>query len=169
MVPTLTGDYLELRPLPEHDLPTLLKVYQGTPLFFEGLGDRAARLELAEVQAQWQAAQAPDRALLGVYHSETNLLIGAIELRLGVPMPDAAALWLLIWGGFQRQGYGQECMALLEHWLAAQPGVTALYAMAANNDEGRSFLALQGFVPTGMPAEPPIGRGRAEWMLRSQG
>ncbi|HEU4322996.1 MAG TPA: GNAT family N-acetyltransferase [Roseiflexaceae bacterium] len=169
MVPTLTGDYLELRPLPEHDLPALLKVYQGTPLFFDGLGDRAARLDLAEVRAQWQADQTPGRALLGVYHIETDLLIGAAELRLGVPAPDAAALWLLIWGGFQRQGYGQECMALLERWLVEQPGVAALYAVAGSNEEGRSFLALQGFAPTGEPTDPPVGRGAAEWVRRSLG
>ena len=29
---TLRGDDLELRPLPETDLPKLLMIYQGTPL-----------------------------------------------------------------------------------------------------------------------------------------
>ncbi|NWG21743.1 MAG: GNAT family N-acetyltransferase [Chloroflexi bacterium] len=162
--PTLTGDYLELRVLPETDLPQLLKVYQGTPLYFDGLGDRADRLTLADVRAQWQAAHdAPDRVLLGVYHPVTGLLIGAADVQVGIPRPEAATVWLLIWGGFQRQGYGQECMALLESWLI--PGmVTTLCAIATNNDEGISFLELQGFRRTDQPADPPIGRGSAFWM-----
>lgn len=164
---TLIGDYLELRPLPQADLPALLKVYQGTPLYFDGLGDDASRLTLADVRAQWQAAGAtPGRALLGVYHIETDLLIGAADVQEGVPEPGAAALWLLIWGGFQRQGYGQECVALLDAWLAEARGATVLYAIAAGNEEGRSFLRLQGFAPTGESAAPPIGRGRAEWLRR---
>lgn len=57
LAPILTGDYIELRPLPEDDLPRLLKVYQGTPLYFDGLGDRADRLTLDDVRAQWQRAQ----------------------------------------------------------------------------------------------------------------
>lgn len=162
----LTGDYVELRPLPEEHIPALLKVYQGTPLYFDGLGDRAERLTQADVRAQWRGAQAERGALLGVYHIETDLLIGAAEVRLETPEPGAAALWLLIWGGFQRQGYGQECMALLERWLAETHGATDLYAVAAANEEGQSFLRLQGFAPTGAPAQPPVGRGTAQWMRR---
>lgn len=161
-----TGDYVELRPLPEAHIPALLKVYQGTPLYFDGLGDRADRLTQAAVQAQWRAAQAEGRALLGVYHIETDLLIGAADVRLDTPEPGAAALWLLIWGGFQRQGYGQECMALLERWLAETHAPQTLYAVAAANEEGLSFLRLQGFGPTGAPAQPVIGQGQAHWMRR---
>lgn len=162
----LTGDYVELRLLPEAHIPTLLKIYQGTPLYFDGLGDRADRLTQAAVQAQWRAAQAEGRTLLGVYHIETDLLIGAADVRLETPEPGAAALWLLIWGGFQRQGYGQECMALLEQWLAETHGAVTLYAIAAANEEGQSFLRLQGFGPTDTPAQPVIGQGHAHWMRR---
>jgi GNAT superfamily N-acetyltransferase len=165
---TLQGDYLELRPLPEAHLPALLKVYQGTPLYFDGLGYDVGRLTLADVRAQWQAAQtAPARMLLGVYHIVTDLLIGVADVQAGAPQPgDAALLLLLIWGGFQRQGYGQECMALLDEWLAAEHGAASLWAIAANNEEGQSFLRLQGFTPTGEPAAPPIGEGNAFWMRR---
>lgn len=161
---TLITEYLELRPLPESDLPNVLKIYQGTPLFFDGLGDNAARLTLAEVHAQWQAAQAPGRTLFGIYHSETGLLIGVADVQIGVPRPEAAGIWLLIWGGFQRQGYGQECMAALESWLISEQGVELLCAIATNNEEGLSFLQLQGFQQTDQAAPPPIGRGHAFWM-----
>lgn len=162
--PTLRGDYIELRPLPEDDLPRLLKVYQGTPLYFEGLGDRTDRLTLADVRAQWQRAQeSSNRVLFGVYHPVTGLLIGAVDVQIGVPRPESAAVWLLIWGGFQRQGYGQECMALIESWLIPDK-VSTLCAIAANNEEGISFLELQGFRRTNLPAEPPVGRGAAFWM-----
>ncbi|HWQ16107.1 MAG TPA: GNAT family N-acetyltransferase [Roseiflexaceae bacterium] len=160
----LIGEYLELRPLPEADLPQLLKVYQGTPLYFEGIGDDASRLTLADVRAQWQAAQAtPGRHLLGVYHLVTGLLIGAADVQVGAPHPEAAVVWLLIWGGFQRQGYGQDCMALLEEWLIPDQGVRTLCAIAGANEEGRSFLHLQGFQLTDEPAQPPVGRGAAVW------
>jgi hypothetical protein len=165
---TLQGDYLELRPLPEAHLPALLKVYQGTPLYFDGLGYDVQRLTIADVRGQWQAAQStPGRTLLGIYHSVTDLLIGAADVQEGAPRPGhAALLLLLIWGGFQRQGYGQECMALLEGWLAAEHDAASLWAIGADNEEGQSFLRLQGFAPTGEPATPPIGAGNAFWMRR---
>ena len=163
----LRGDYLELRPLPEAHLPALLKVYQGTPLYFDGLGYDVQRLSLADVRAQWQAAQAtPGRTLHGIYHIVTDLLIGAADVQAGAPRPgDAAILLLLIWGGFQRQGYGQECLALLEEWLATE-NETSLWAIVADNEEGQSFLQLLGFAPTGAPATPPIAAGKAFWMRR---
>ncbi|HMO58947.1 MAG TPA: GNAT family N-acetyltransferase [Roseiflexaceae bacterium] len=160
----LQGEYLELRPLPEQDLPALLKVYEGTPLYFDGLGQHSP-LTLAAVRAQWQAAQdTPRRELLGVYHRVTDLLIGAADIQIGTPHPTSAAVWLLIWGGFQRQGYGQDCMALLEAWLIGGGHAETLCAIAAENAEGISFLELQGFQRTGEPATPPIGSGNAFWM-----
>jgi RimJ/RimL family protein N-acetyltransferase len=167
-MPTLQGDYLELRPLPEAHLPALLKVYQGTPLYFDGLGYDVQRLTPDDVRAQWQAARtAPGRTLLGIYHIVTDLLIGVADVQAGAPRPgDAAILLLLIWGGFQRQGYGQECLALLDQWLAGEHSAGVLWAIAAGNEEGQSFLRLQGFAPTGEPAAPPIGAGNAFWMRR---
>jgi GNAT superfamily N-acetyltransferase len=168
LVTTLQGEYLELRPLPEQHLPALLKIYQGTPLYFDGLGYDARRLTLADVRAQWQAAQAaPGRAMLGVYHRVTDLLIGVADVQVGTPQPRSAAiLLLLIWGGFQRQGYGQDCMALIEEWLMAETEAESLWAIAADNEEGLSFLRLQGFEPAGQPVVPPIATGRAFWMRR---
>lgn len=162
---TLTGEYLELRPLPEVDIPRLHKVYQGTPLYFDALGVRADRLTEADVRVQWLAAQSdPARHLFGVYHIVTGLLIGAADIRIGVPRAEAAGVWLLIWGGFQRQGYGQECMALLESWLISGQQVETLCAIAAENEEGLSFLDLQGFRRTDEPVDPPIGAGPSFWM-----
>jgi hypothetical protein len=165
---TLQGDYLELRQLPEAHLPALLKVYQGTPLYFDGLGYDVQRLTLADVREQWQAAQETSgRTLLGIYHIVTDLLIGVADVQAGAPRPgDAAILLLLIWGGFQRQGYGQECVALLAGWLADEHDAASLWAIGADNQEGQSFLRLQGFVSTGEPAAPPIGAGTAFWMQR---
>jgi RimJ/RimL family protein N-acetyltransferase len=165
---TLRGDYLELRPLPESHLPALLKVYQGTPLYFDALGYDVQRLTLADVRAQWQAAQTtPGRALLGVYHIVTDLLIGVIDIQSDLPRPgDTTILLLLIWGGFQRQGYGQECMALVDEWQATELGGTSLWAIGTSNEEGQSFLQLQGFAPTGEPVAPPITKGPAFWMRR---
>jgi RimJ/RimL family protein N-acetyltransferase len=164
---TLEGEYLQLRLMPESDIRTLLKIYQGTPLYFDGLGDSAPRLTTDDVRAQWQAAQeTPGRSLFGVYHIETGLMIGAVDIHVDAPEPGAATIWLLIWGGFQRQGYGQECMAMVEGWLNDEHSVDTLYAIAANNEEGRSFLHFQGFTPTGEDAVSPIGKGRAFWMRR---
>src|SRR5262245_21138793 len=93
----LHGDYLELRPLPESHLPALLKVYQGTPLYFDGLGYDVRRLALADVRAQWQAAQtASGRALLGVYHIVTDLLIGVADVQADAPQPGDTAILLLL-------------------------------------------------------------------------
>jgi|HigsolmetaAR202D_1030399.scaffolds.fasta_scaffold33737_1 ribosomal protein S18 acetylase RimI-like enzyme len=165
---TLLGEYLELRTLPEQHLPALLKVYQGTPLYFDGLGYDVQRLTLADVQAQWQAAQkSAGRNLLGVYHRVTDLLIGCVDVQFDAPQPqEATILLLLIWGGFQRQGYGLECMALLVDWFI-QRSMTELWAIASNNEEGISFLEQQGFVVTEQTAIPPIATGQA-FLMRHQ-
>jgi hypothetical protein len=57
-------------------------------------------------------------------------------------------------------------MGLLEPWLLAEPSASVLWATAAANEEGLSFLRLQGFQATGEPATAPIGEGRASWMRR---
>jgi RimJ/RimL family protein N-acetyltransferase len=163
----LQGEYLELRPLPEEDLPRLWKVYQGTPLYFDALGGDVNRLALADVHAQWQnARQNPGRTLFGAYHIVTGLLVGAADVQIDAPTPGAASLWLLIWGGFQRQGYGQECVALVEQWLAEQHNAALTHTIAAENEEGLSFAQLQGFLPTGETAPSPVGSGQVFWMQR---
>lgn len=164
----LEGDYLELRTMPESDIPALLKIYQGTPLYFDGLDYDVAQITLDDVHDQWQQAQESDNYyVLGVYHIETDLLIGVADVQLDMPQQGAASLWLLIWGGFQRQGYGQECLSLLQAWIQAAYHITDIYPIAANNKEGQSFLELQGFQPTGESATPPIGQGEAFWMRRT--
>ncbi len=164
-MPTLTGKHLQLRPLPESSLPDLLVVYQETPDFFAALGDDVARLTLADIRFQWESAAAiPERRLLGVYQGVSGPLIGVADIHIGVPREDAASVWLLIQRQNQRQGYGQECMALIETWLIASQGVTTLCAIAAHNQEGFDFLQLQGFHSAGIDAVPPIGTGQAFWM-----
>lgn len=162
---TLITEYLELRPLPEADIPRLWKVYQGTPLYFDGLGMHVEQLNLEHVRQQWQTAQQQaGRMLFGIYHTVTGLLIGAADVQLDTPRQGTGAIWLLIWGGFQRQGYGQECMAALEHWLLTDQGMTTLCAIASANEEGMSFLELQGFQRSNAPAPTPVGRGASFWM-----
>lgn len=161
---TLSTEYLELRPLPEADLPKLWKVYQGTPLYFDGLGMHVEQLSLADVRQQWERAQQPDHTLFGIYHQVTGLLIGAADVQLNLPRQGTGAIWLLIWGGFQRQGYGQECLAALEHWLLTEQAMTTLCAIASANEEGISFLELQGFQRSEEVAPTPVGRGASFWM-----
>jgi GNAT superfamily N-acetyltransferase len=160
----LTGTDIELRALPESDLAPLLEIYRGTPGYFAGIGDDAVRLGLADVREQWRAARERSGGhMLGVYRPASGPLIGVADVRLGAPRPDAAAVWLLIGGAFQRQGYGQECMALLEQWLITEMGASSLCAAVGSNEEALNFLALQGFQLTDEPAEPPVGAGRAVW------
>jgi hypothetical protein len=60
----------------------------------------------------------------------------------------------------------QHLPALLEDWLLdGQDG--ELWAIATGNEEGLSFLRLQGFQPIGEPATPPNAAGCAFWMRRS--
>lgn len=159
---TRQGDYLELRSLPQQDLPALLKIYQGTPLYFEAQGLKPAQLTLATVEQQWVHAQTiVGRELLGMYHLETNLLIGVLDHQYDYPFHGAHAIWLLlIWGGFQRQGYGQECMALITH------DHEDLWALASTNDEGHSFLGYYGFRDTNQQAPLPVGGGSSTWLRR---
>ena len=74
----------------------------------------------------------------------------------------AAAGYEVVFGS--RQPESEKCLALLEEWLIPGQGVTTLCAIAASNQEGISFLELQGFQRTGEPAPSPIGSGDAFWM-----
>jgi GNAT superfamily N-acetyltransferase len=159
----LADDRIELRPLPQTDLPELLRIYHATPAFFAAIGGAAERLTLQDVLAQWRAAQASGRALLGVYLSAAGRLIGVADVQVGAPREEAAALWLLIEASAQRRGYGQACMALIEAWLIPDAGVRTLCAAAGSNADGLSFLELQGFQITDEPAPPPVGEGQAIW------
>ncbi len=163
----LEGDLLHIRSLNEAELPTLLKIYIGTPLYFEALGIAPDTLTLDDVRAQWQAVQTtPQRLLLGIEVPAVNLLIGVADLQLHYPDPGQATIWLLlIWGGFQRQGYGQEVVDLLEEWLSTQHGITELRVVAANNEEGLRFWQWRGYVPNGTSAPAPIRNARAQWLV----
>jgi RimJ/RimL family protein N-acetyltransferase len=164
----LEGDTIVVRPLAEAELPALLKIYGGTPLYFEALGVAPASLSLVDVQAQYRAAQAaPGRYLLGVEVPAVDLLIGVVDVQAGYPAPGIATVWLLlIWGGFQRQGYGQEVVGLVEEWLTAEHGVGELRVVAADNEEGLSFWRLRGFAPSGEAAAAPFRGARARWLVR---
>lgn len=164
----LEGDTLIIRPLAEKELPTLLKIYIGTPLYFEALGIRAERLTLEDVRAQWEDVQAtPNRLLLGIEVPAVDLLIGVVDLQLHYPESGEATFHLLlIWGGFQRQGYGQEVTGLLEEWLDDRGDIQAVRVIAAPNEEGLSFWRMRGFAPDGTAAEAPIRQARAQWLTR---
>ncbi|MCG8348284.1 MAG: GNAT family N-acetyltransferase [Chloroflexales bacterium] len=163
----LEGDTLIVRPLAEAELPTLLKIYQGTPLYFEALGIKPNSLTLDDVRAQWQAAQsASERLLLGVEVPAVDLLIGVVDVQLHYPEPGITTFWLLlIWGGFQRQGYGQEVTALVADWLIVE-GITELRVVAADNEEGLNFWQLRGFSPSGEMTTAPLRNAPARWLVR---
>jgi RimJ/RimL family protein N-acetyltransferase len=163
----LEGDTLIVRPLAEAELPTLLKIYQGTPLYFEALGIRSNSLALDDVRVQWQAAQsASKRLLLGVEVPAVDLLIGVADVQLDYPEPGIATFWLLlIWGGFQRQGYGQEVTALITDWLIEED-ITELRVVAADNEEGLNFWQLRGFTPNGEVTSAPLRNAPARWLAR---
>lgn len=164
----LTGDTLLLRPMTEADLLDLLKIYIGTPLYFDGLDVAPDTLTLEDVHAQWQAAQdTPGRSLFAIEHPVVGLLIGVADVQINAPEPGVATIWLLlIWGGFQRQGYGLEVADLLEEWLLAQDDIDEVRVVAARNEEGLSFWQMRGFVPNGKPAIAPVRGAPAQWLVR---
>lgn len=164
----LEGETLILRPMTEADLPDLLKIYIGTPLYFDALGIRTETLTPDDVRTQWQAAQdMPGRTLFTIEHPVVGLLIGVADVQVNAPKQGVAAIWLLlIWGGFQRQGYGQEVAELLDEWLLEQEGIRDIMVVAANNEEGMSFWQLQGYEPNGETAAAPIRAAPAQWLVR---
>jgi RimJ/RimL family protein N-acetyltransferase len=162
---TLESSILLLRPLSMVDLPDLLHIYQATPAYFLALGDDPTRLTYDHVIAQWHAAETDDRRqLFGVYLRSSSTLIGVADVQIGQPRPDVAGIWLLIGQAFQRHGYGQDCLGLLEGWLIPGQGVETICAICAEDPASIEFLALQGFQRTDQVAVTPIGAGTAFWM-----
>lgn len=162
----LEGPTIILRPIVAGELRRLHNIYVGTPLYFEAIGIND--ISLADVEAQFQAAQAtPGRVLLGVEVPAVDLLIGVIDLQTDYPQPGVAAIHLLlIWGGFQRQGYGQECVALIVDWLNERGGTDELRVIAAENAEGLRFWQQHGFTPSGDLATAPFRRAEARWLVQ---
>lgn len=162
----IEGPTIILRPIIADELHRLQNIYVGTPLYFEALGIND--IGLADVEAQFQAAQSiPGRVLLGVEVPAVDLLIGAIDLQTDYPAPGVATIrLLLIWGGFQRQGYGQECVALIVDWLNERGGTDELRVIAAENAEGLRFWQQHGFMPSGERATAPFRRAEARWLVQ---
>ena len=140
----------------EHAAP-LQAVYDAAPAYWllfglDSLPPGQAALDLAA------AAADPARTLLGILQrvnpddpAAGQTMVGALDLRRHFPDEERATLGLLIIAEpFQRQGIGRTAWALLESWLAQQPGLTtARLSVEQFNIPALRFFTALGFTLTG--------------------
>lgn len=148
----------------EHAAP-LQAVYLAAPNYWRLFGidslpaDQAAR-DLAET------ADAPGRSLLGILQrvnpadlAAGQTMVGAVDLRRHYPEESDVALGLFIVAEpYQRRGIGRAAWALLEPWLAQQPGlITACLSIEQFNLPALRFFTALGFAMTGDATRRKVG------------
>ncbi len=146
-----------LIPLDAEHAALLQAVYVAAPAYWALFGidglpsDQAAR-DLAE------AADDPTRTILGILQrvnpadpAAGQSMVGAVDLRRHYPDESDVTLGLLIVAEpHQRQGVGSAAWALLEAWLAQQPGLaTARLSVEQFNTPALHFFTALGFKLTG--------------------
>jgi RimJ/RimL family protein N-acetyltransferase len=140
----------------EHAAP-LQAVYVAAPRYWAHFGldalppDQATR-DLAA------AADDPTRSILGILQrvqpdnpSAGQQMIGAVDMRRHYPAEQDVTVGLLIVAEpYQRQGIGRAAWALLEGWLAQQPGLSVAHlAIEQFNLPALHFFTALGYELTG--------------------
>ena len=148
----LTARY-EVRPLAEADLPQLLALCLGNPLYYAHLGEEVTLDSLREdLTALPKGKALGDKYFFGLYDDGT--LAAAIDLIDGYPERDVAYLgWLILAAERQGWGEGSRIVAELLGFLRAQGFRAVRLACMRGNPQSARFWEKNGFVPDGLASE----------------
>ena len=144
---------LRLREATADDLPALLTVYVSNPDFIrmrEGSRGEPGYYDLEMMQRDWQIAQImPGRVMMGIWHKETEQLIGVADF-LDENHSDGMP-WLgllMIASPFHRQGFGTEAFSRLADHFRADRGWTVMrLGVRPENVSALAFWRHLGFQP----------------------
>ena len=148
----LTWRY-EVRPFTENDLPQLLTLCLGNPLYYAHLGEEVTLESLrGELTVLPKGKELRDKYFFGLY--DAGKLVAAIDLIDGYPEADVAYLgWLILAAERQGNGEGTRIVQELTDFLRAQGFRAVRLACVVGNPQSARFWEKNGFLPDGKRSE----------------
>lgn len=148
----LTWRY-EVRPFTENDLPQLLTLCLGNPLYYAHLGEEVTLDSLrGELIVLPKGKALCDKYFFGLY--DGGALVAAIDLIDGYPEREVAYLgWLILAAERQGCGVGTAIVQELTDFLRAQGFRALRLACVVGNPQSARFWEKNGFVPDGRSSE----------------
>ena len=148
----LTRRY-EARPFTEDDLPQLLALCLGNPLYYAHLGEEVTLDSLrGELTVLPKGKELCDKYFFGLYDGGT--LVAAIDLIDGYPEVDVAYLgWLILAAERQGCGEGSAIVQELTDFLRKQGFRALRLACVQGNPQSAHFWEKNGFTPDGKNSE----------------
>lgn len=151
-VEQLTVRY-DVRPFTENDLPALLDLCLGNPLYYAHLGEEVTLDSLRdELTVLPKGKELCDKYFFGLYDGGT--LVAAIDLIDGYPEADVAYLgWLILVAERQGHGEGTRIVQELTDFLRKQGFRALRLACVVGNPQSTRFWEKNGFTPDGKSSE----------------
>ncbi|MDO5324915.1 MAG: GNAT family N-acetyltransferase [Clostridia bacterium] len=148
----LTRRY-ELRFFTEGDLPKLLDLCLGNPLYYAHLGEEVTLDSLRdELTVLPKGKELCDKYFFGLYNA--GKLVAAIDLIDGYPEEDVAYLgWLILAAERQGRGEGTAIVQELTDFLRKQGFRAVRLACVVGNPQSARFWEKNGLVPDGKSSE----------------
>ena len=148
----LTWRY-EVRPFTENDLPQLLTLCLGNPLYYAHLGEEVTLDSLrGELIVLPKGKALCDKYFFGLYDGDA--LVAAIDLIDGYRAPGEAYLgWFMLDARLQGRGEGTRIVRKLVAFLRSRGFRTLRLARVKGNPQSKRFWEKNGFVPNGLVVE----------------
>jgi GNAT superfamily N-acetyltransferase len=161
-LPTTSGDYT-LRYLTADDGVDIQRLCERCADYFDlitGLPPGSAEAQSLFV-ALPEGSSYKDKALLGVFTTPDDTLIGVVDLVRDAPEPGEWWLGALLLDPTHRHhGLGARLVAALEGWMAAQGAWSVRISVLEQNTRGLTFWRRLGYAE--MTREPPRLLGAKE-------
>lgn len=138
-----------VRPLTQADLPDMLTLCRGNPLYYRHMGFDPSLENLARDLTALPPGKAPaDKTFAGLYEPQTGRLAALLDLIAGYPAPGAVYIgWFILDRSLQGRGEGSALIRRLLAGLAAQ-GVRSVHlGVIKSNPQALHFWQKNGFCP----------------------
>lgn len=139
----------DVRPLTEADIPQILSICLGNPLYYEHMHDAPSAQRILEDMTRLPRAQRLDnKFFLGLWRDGS--LAGVLDLVIHHPREDTAFIgWFILRADLQGRGEGSRIVEELARGLGERFRYIRL-GRVKGNPQSRRFWEKNGFLPTGL-------------------
>ena len=143
----------QVRRVTEADLPELLALAQGNPVYYEHMHLHPTLENLREDLTKLPPRTVPeDKYFLGYY--QDGRLCAVLDLILRYPDPETAFVgWFILRKDLQGRGVGTGIVSELAAFLKEQGFPYIRLGYVKGNPESQAFWEKNRFVPTGIETE----------------
>lgn len=166
------GSQIQLRPLENDDLDSVVSLYRATPNYFTAIGFGGEPVSKLALQRDFMEAQRTgSRMLYAVVRRDDHVLVGVADIQLEATVSGTATIELLLIGGpYQQRGYGSEAADILERELCATPNIELVQAGVAETSKlGQRFWQSRGYEYSGSTTHDPITSRSTVWLAKRCG